>query len=298
MEFLKYQHIEKFGNDEVDGINAGMCYVFPKIDGTNGQLYTRNGDVCAGSRNRELTLDNDNQGFFNSVIRDDNLLKLMKENNVRVYGEWLVPHTLKSYRDTAWRKFYIFDVTREIDGIEHYLSYDEYKEILDKYDVSYIEPITKIEYGTLEDFIKIMNTNTYLIDDGKGIGEGIVIKNYEFINKFGRQTWAKIVANEFREKHSRTKSIAELQTDSPEERFISEHCTTAFIDKEYSKIVNDCGEWTAKLIPRLLNQCYHELIVEELWNFLKDNKNNVKIEFRTLNNFTISKIKQSKPELF
>jgi hypothetical protein len=298
MEFLKYQHIEKFGNDEVDGINAGECYVFPKIDGTNGQLWNREGVLCAGSRNRELTLDNDNQGFFNSVIKDDQLVNLMKDNDIRVYGEWLVPHTLKSYRDNAWRKFYIFDVTREINGVEQYLLYEEYKDILDLYDVNYIEPIAEIRNGALEDFVKIMNTNTYLIDDGKGVGEGIVIKNYGFTNKFGRQTWAKIVANEFKEKHSRTKSIAELQTDSPEERFVSEHCTSSFIDKEYSKIINEYGEWTSKFTPRLLNQCYHELVVEELWNFLKANKNNIKIDFRTLSNFTTAKIKQSKPELF
>ena len=32
MEFRKYQHIERFGTMEVDGIEIGTCYVFPKID--------------------------------------------------------------------------------------------------------------------------------------------------------------------------------------------------------------------------------------------------------------------------
>ena len=32
MEFRKYQHIERFGTDEVDGIEIGTTYVFPKID--------------------------------------------------------------------------------------------------------------------------------------------------------------------------------------------------------------------------------------------------------------------------
>ena len=35
MKFRRYQHIERFGNDEVAGIEDGTCYVFPKIDGTN-----------------------------------------------------------------------------------------------------------------------------------------------------------------------------------------------------------------------------------------------------------------------
>lgn len=32
MEFRTYQHIERFGMDEVDGIEVGTTYVFPKID--------------------------------------------------------------------------------------------------------------------------------------------------------------------------------------------------------------------------------------------------------------------------
>ena len=34
-EFKKYQHVERLGTSEVQGIENGMCYVFPKIDGTN-----------------------------------------------------------------------------------------------------------------------------------------------------------------------------------------------------------------------------------------------------------------------
>ena len=66
MEFRKYQHIERFGTDEVDGIEFGKCYIFYKIDGTNGSVWLDNdGNLKAGSRNRELTLENDNARFYN-----------------------------------------------------------------------------------------------------------------------------------------------------------------------------------------------------------------------------------------
>ncbi len=39
MEFNKYQHIERFGTDEVENIEFGRCFIFYKIDGTNGQVY-------------------------------------------------------------------------------------------------------------------------------------------------------------------------------------------------------------------------------------------------------------------
>ena len=65
MEFLKYQHVERYGNDEVDGINIGTCYVFPKIDGTNASVWLgEDGEIHAGSRNRELRLDNEFNALF------------------------------------------------------------------------------------------------------------------------------------------------------------------------------------------------------------------------------------------
>ena len=65
--FFKYQHVERLGTTETNGIEMGMCYIFPKIDGTNSQLWWNNG-LKAGSRNRELYLDNDNAGFYNWAV--------------------------------------------------------------------------------------------------------------------------------------------------------------------------------------------------------------------------------------
>lgn len=63
MEFKKYQHLERFGNDEVEGIELGKLYIFPKLDGTNAQVWLDDeGNIKAGSRNRELTLEKDNAG--------------------------------------------------------------------------------------------------------------------------------------------------------------------------------------------------------------------------------------------
>jgi hypothetical protein len=75
-----------------------------------------------------------------------------------------------------------------------------YKQWLDDYEIEYIPCIATVENGNIETFNKILEKNNYLIEDGKGIGEGIVIKNYEYVNKYGRITWAKIVTSEFKEK--------------------------------------------------------------------------------------------------
>ena len=130
MEFKKYQHLEKFGTTEVNGVEIGLCHIFPKIDGTNAQIWWDDlHGIQAGSRNRTLSLEKDNAGFFKWVLENDALCGMMNHlPYLRLYGEWLVPHTLRTYLDSAWRDFYVFDVMDEND---RYLPYEEYKELLD-----------------------------------------------------------------------------------------------------------------------------------------------------------------------
>ena len=81
MEFKRYQHVERFGTTEVEGIEMGTCYVFPKIDGTNSSVWIgADGQVHAGSRNRELSLDNDNAGFLNAICKDVRILEYLKKH--------------------------------------------------------------------------------------------------------------------------------------------------------------------------------------------------------------------------
>ena len=103
MEFKKYQHLERFGTTEVKQIELGTCHVFPKLDGTNASVWLdENGEVQAGSRKRHLSLDFDNAGFYAWVKEQSNILEYLKENPThRLYGEWLVPHSLKTYREDA-----------------------------------------------------------------------------------------------------------------------------------------------------------------------------------------------------
>ena len=39
MEFKRYQHVERIGTEKVKGLLDGKVYVFPKLDGTNTQIY-------------------------------------------------------------------------------------------------------------------------------------------------------------------------------------------------------------------------------------------------------------------
>jgi len=291
MEFRKYQHIERLETDETLGIQIGLCYVFPKIDGTNSTLWWNDG-LQAGSRNRHLTIDYDNQGFLEWAKEQEQFEQFFKKYpELRLYGEWLVPHTLRTYEETAWQKFYVFDVYHD-----NYLPYETYKKYLDEFGIEYIPPICRIKNPTTERLIKQLEKNGYLIQDGHGVGEGIVIKNYEYQNKFGRQIWAKIVKNDFKAKHSHTQVTDVKETISAEDRIIEKFVTPAFVEKEFTKIKNEQG-WSSKKIPMLFGVLFHTLITEEAWNIVKTLKYPT-VNFRRLEQMMIMKIKQVKPELF
>ena len=293
MEFKKYQHLERFGTVEVNGIEDGMCYIFPKIDGTNSSIWLDGGDVQAGSRKRHLTLDKDNAGFYEWVLKQENLYTYLFENPThRLYGEWLVPHTLKTYDDENWRKFYVFDV---MVGDE-YLVYDDYKLLLEKYDIDFIPPICKVKNPTYERIVNQLEKNTYLIKDGSGIGEGVVVKNYDYVNKYGRITWAKVVNNDFKSKHQKCDVTEIKETALVEQKIVDKYVNSVLVDKEFSKIESEDG-WSSRFIPRLLNTVYYCLVKEEAYNFTKEFKQPT-INFKTLHRFTTIKVKELRPDIF
>lgn len=303
--YRKYQSIKKLNSNETEGINEGVSYIFPKIDGTNAQVWFDGEQIQAGSRNRMLdeSSDGDNAGFCKYARQNEKLLAFFKKYpDVRLVGEWLVPHTLRTYEDNAWREFYVFDVIFEFNPSEetehfHYMEYQLYTQILDEFDIKYIPMIKAIHNATTDDYLQCMQENTFLIKEGEGLGEGIVVKNYGYLNRFGRVVWAKLVNETFKAKHQKDKTPQVVNDGLIEGKIVNEFVTKALVDKEYSKIVNEKGYWDDKFIGRLLNTCYYCLITEELWSALKKHKN-AKIDFRLLNRFTIEKVKSLLPDFY
>ena len=297
--YKKYQHIERWGHDNVSGIELGSCTIFHKIDGTNASVWWEDGMIKAGSRKRELSLEQDNAGFYNYIITDQRIENyLAKYPTHRLFGEYLVPHTIKHYSEDAWRRFYVFDVC--VDGEDdelQYIPYNEYKEYLDEFDLDYIPPIKVITNGSYDDFVAELRNATFLMKDEFGAGEGIVIKNYDYKNKFGKTNWAKIVSSEFKTKHVKTMGCPEVEHVIVEEEIVKKYVTKTLIDKEYAKIVTEKDGWSSKYIPMLFGRVWNCLIVEEMWSILKDFKNPT-INFKHMYSLTVNKIKEIKPDMF
>lgn len=292
MKFEKYQHIERLGTAATDGILDGICYVFPKLDGTNTSVYLNDdGQIEVASRNRVLSIHNDNQGVCNYVLQSpirERYEKYFKAHpNHRLFGEWLVPHTIRTYIPEAWRKLYIFDVME--DG--KYLTYDEYYDELLDYEIPFIKCMERIDNPTPEQIQAFIDRCTFLMQAGQ-IGEGIVIKRYDFVNRFGNTVWAKIVRPHVKAAQKRQNP---LNADTIETQIVDAFLTPEFVQKEFDKIAAD--GWSNKLIGKFLGVTWYTFITEETFNFLRK-FHNPKIDFGLLNRLVVEKIKFFKADLF
>ena len=157
--------------------SVGDVYVFPKLDGTNASAWwdPETGAPACASRRRRIAPEDDNAGFAQWVQFSDEAAGVRQAIHAHpswiLYGEWLVPHTLKTYREDAWRRFWVFDVfNRET---ERFVDYPTYSEALSSSDVDVIEPQCLIETPSEEQLRREVDGNTYLICDGMGSGEGV-----------------------------------------------------------------------------------------------------------------------------
>jgi len=295
--FKKYRHIERLGSDEVAGLLDGTCYVFPKIDGTNASVWMDTGQLCAGSRRRHLSEGEDNAGFLAFVAEhtDDFLPFFTDYPDLRLYGEWLVPHTLRTYRKEAWRQFYIFDVYH--DAEERYLAYDEYEPLVSPLPFPVIAPLEVVLSPTEEHLVGLLDRNTYLIEDGNGPGEGIVIKRYGWENEWGETVWGKLVKNEFKERNLETFGAPTVAMKQQVELAIAtEYVTRGRVEKALAKM-RDAGPLTRKRIPELLGRVWHDIVADEMWDIVKKHKFPT-VDFKRLYGRVIEETKRNCPELF
>ena len=342
--FRKYDHVERYGHQEVDGLTIGQVHVFPKLDGSNGSVWLgrdSRAESCiqAGSRTRVLGTPKDhegdeardNNGFFAWAVENAMSWRgILEERPWVVYGEWMVPHTLKTYRQEVWRDFWVFDVWDRETG--RYVPFDDYAPVIRAAGFRVVDPLCVFDGPSEEQLRGEVERNTYLIEDGAGLGEGIVLKNYEWRNQYGRQPWAKIVRNEFKEDNRRAFGTTEKHGEFQVEAAIAEkYVTAALVAKVRANIVCDLidehGEpavdadlgsrwlspsdptlvttiqrqieekYRSKMIPRLLETVFYELVREETWSAVKEHRLPT-IDYRKLKAHAVHWTKKYAGDLF
>lgn len=282
MEFRKYDKIHRFGKEEVDGILEGTCHIQEKIDGANTSAWIdENGIIQCGSRNRHL-IDDDFNGFVSYVRNHPGIYEYLACNpNSRLYGEWLVKHTLQ-YKETYYRKFYLFDI---YDG-SCFLEPADIIYVSECYKIERVPFIGVLENPTMDQLKEFVGKSTF-----GDRGEGVVIKNMNFVNKFGDPCYAKLVSDSFKEKNLLAFNDNDKHSDNYNEMyFVNKYMTLGRVKKVIDKIHPEINErLDMQHIPRVCNSAYHDMLTEEIWEASKKIQS---IKFNSLKNLAMKKAKQ------
>ncbi len=264
--FKKYEKIislEDFRGipkEEVEGILDGKCYIWEKIDGANLSIWMEDWEIFVWSRNTVVWTWEIKSWFRGAVeyINNHKGIKkfLNKYPNYRIYWEWLVPHTITDYNKDAYNNFYMFDI-EDYNGEKMWA--EELTHIAQEYEIKIPELFDVIENPTIESLQKFIWKTSL----GKR-WEGIVIKNYSFVNKFWDKVYAKIVSPSFKEEAKVV--FGNHWKNDVEGKINDAFCTLGRLKKIVNKkITNEGREIERSDIWTLIHNMQYDIIVEEAW---------------------------------
>jgi hypothetical protein len=286
MNFLKYPKIHRLGKDETIGILKGTVNITEKLDGANLSCFlAEDGTIHVCSRNNDLTL---NGNAFNGAVEymnnHEGIKKYLSEFPThRLYGEWLVRHTL-AYKETAYKKFYLFDIH---DSEKGFSSQEYVQEVALEYGIDAVPNLGDFINPTLQELTAFVEEQSIYGDRR----EGIVIRNMDFVNQFGDKCNAKLVSEGFMEDNGVTFGGNNKFSECYWEQYVSnKYITLERVQKIMNKIQPEINEkLDMKHIPRIMSTVYHDMIQEEMWEIVNKAES---INFRTLERICNKKAKQ------
>ena len=248
MVFKKYPDIERLGHDDNREIllySEDTLVIEEKVDGGNGSFWLEEDKIIHfGSRNRDLTIENDDKAFERQQIQLKEHLNKLQEEGILLnqdyyyYIEWMATHTI---RYTSVPYVIGLDIRLKRSMLENeyglFLGRDTREQEFKRLN---IENVPCIWRGTVAE-LKKLNIRE-LIPKSKyydGWAEGIVIKNYcRKAREGNHQLYAKLVREEFKEDNKAVFGSVR-QTTSDTQKIVEEFCTDARIKKAVLKFVNE-----------------------------------------------------------
>ena len=284
MTFKKYNKIHHLGDSETEGIfSPGNVVVQSKVDGAQFSFWVDENDTLHFGKHScemssEETYSHKNDGSYVWKAVPDIEYAYLHSNiefkkSLIYYGESLQKHTLQ-YRDDM-PGFIGYDVFSLETGefLDWKIAKQEFELIgLPFINVHFEKDVRDI---TIKELHKLISISPYR-DDGD---EGIVIKRYDCKNIYGRPLFAKIVANDFKEKNRQVfNGIKNVNTD--ELNITDTYCTPGRITKIIHKLIADEQYGLSmKLMPILFREVVKDILIENILTIYMENK---QINFKTL----------------
>jgi len=272
--FMDIVRVKENSEDGMVAANTGAfevgdrVVIQTKVDGCNAQIAWEDGELKAFSRKNELNMTNNLRGFWNFVQTLDKE-KFRDLGNRCLYGEWLVPHTVKYDKD-AYNKWYVYDIFDK--DTEQWLPQDEVKAYAESHGLIYVHTYYDGPFVSWEHVKSFFNQPMY----GNAI-EGCVCKNMTKLNDPDCRNpfYLKVINDSFSEtkQHNHEKKVLDpehLLEKAHAEEVAAEVVTEARVRKDINKQIDE-GLLPEQITPKdmavvarnLPKRIYDDVIKEE-----------------------------------
>lgn len=232
-EIKKYTDIVRLGHKMTVGVlNPGdHITITEKIDGTNSSFVPIELGVDCFSRNIQVTPDNTLRGYYGWI--QENIVSIKEKLNpkYRYFGEWLIPHKIV-YKPEYYNNFYLFNVYDE--DLREYLSDDIMRSEAARLEIKTVPLIYEGEYISFEHLMSFVGQSDMAVT----FGEGIVVKNVSYKDRYGHQVFVKLVHEDFAE-IQKQKKPKDPSVITQEQVFVNTYLVEARVDKMLHKLVDE-----------------------------------------------------------
>lgn len=265
MEQKKYTDVTRLGHKTtLDVLKEGdQIVIQEKIDGANASFKVENGEIFAFSRNTQLSEGNTLGGFYEFAknLDADKLLA-----GVIYFGEWTNAHKVR-YPEHE-KQFFLYDIYNT--HIDKYVNFSMVKDESKRLGLNLVPVFYEGEYQSfehLQSFVGRTDIGGKLGD--VDTGEGIVVKNVSYIDRFGNQKFVKLVTDVFREVQKQKAPKDPKRELTQEQQFVDMTVTDARVEKMLYKFVDegvldehfgieDMGTILKHMNPRILEDILKE----------------------------------------
>ena len=271
MTLKKYPDIERLGHEDNKDIflsGEDTLVIEEKVDGGNGSFWQEEEGIHFGSRNRDLTLENDTKMFAGFQLRLKEHLNKLELEGIKInssyiyYIEWMVKHTI-NYTSAPFIIGFDIRLKRSInsEGEGLFIGREAREQEFNRLK---LENVPLVWRGNVSDLKKLAIRD--LIPKSKyfdGFAEGIVIKNYcRKHPRYNYQIYAKLVRDEFKEDNKAVfGSVRNKNSDTS--KIVEEFCTDARIRKAVLHFVDEGNKLELKLMSKVPSYVIKDILKEE-----------------------------------
>lgn len=281
-EIKKYTDVVRLGKSSTANVvqEGDDISITEKIDGANSSFCsddTNELGVSSYSHNTPLSEVNRLRGFYDWVINNIVPNKGLLNPNYRYFGEWLVSHKVV-YKPEIYNNFYLFSIWD--DEKQEYLSDSIVKSEAEKLHIKTVPYFYEGKYISFEHLMSFVGQSELSLTPNTG--EGVVVKNVNYKDKYGNQMFVKLVSADFAEVQKQ-KLPKNPNVDSALMSKVKSVLTNARIDKLINKLVDEVLlqedysiESMGTILKALGSRVFEDIMKEESDLFINEEEDKIK----------------------